>query len=78
VWPKNSVIISGDVGIDMLLKEVYEHWEREQDYGIVWHTEEAHPEGIPEIPPMDDCPKIIFTLKPIELDDLNGVEPFRK
>jgi hypothetical protein len=58
--PRNAVIVSGPEGINELLAKVYHQWELGGDWGIVWHVGDYHD------PESDcDCPKIIFTMKPL-------------
>lgn len=72
---RNAVVIVGDRGLDHLLTHIYDHWERGEEYALVWHVAEGHdPNAITqpgalqnpqELPPDDACPRIIFALREI-------------
>jgi len=47
---------------------VYDAWDKDVDYRLVFHLDENHPAGVDmnELAPYDACPKIVFTQLPIK------------
>ena len=65
VCPLNTAIVSGDVGLDKLFEVVHEHWDRAEDYCIIWHLPDYHPDDSLPKDSDCDCPKIVFTRNPV-------------
>ena len=66
--PPNTIFVAGDIGLDQLWQLIHEYWDRDEDYGMIWHLPESHPDGIEDASMWDGCPQIIFTRQPIPSD----------
>lgn len=63
--PPNTIFVSGDIGLDLLAELVHEHWDQDEDYGLIWHLEANHLDGMDNAGLWDGCPQLIFTRQPL-------------
>jgi len=65
---KNAMVVGGDIGLDALLADIYEHWERGEDFIVVFHAEGGRADGDytqQELAAFcEAAPKIVFTPGP--------------
>jgi len=69
--PDNTIIVSGDLGIDRLLTNVYDAWDAGKDYAIIWHLDDCP--GPMKADTSCGCPKMVFTAGPVPAEGLTEI-----
>jgi hypothetical protein len=67
-FPDATLVVSGEGGIDTFLRPIYEAFDQDRDWILTWHEATCRYTGQeqpPDVKALCDCPKIIFSPRPI-------------